>query len=335
MSMLKNYWYVACASSQLAQQPRAVTVMDESIVLFRDAAKMPRALDDRCCHRGVQLSIGKVVDGNIACTYHGWRYDGSGRCVHVPSLCEGTPIPDGFRVRHYPCVEQDHYVWVWLGGPEPTTAAPLAIEGAHDYAWKQGVVAAQCRAEFLIENILDSSHVPFVHKGTHPAYFFNRISGFKEYDYEVRLTDAGLVVFYPPTSSSEDPFPENVASFLRFELPDRVYVFQRGQQTDFYLVLHMVRCGPSSSRIEWIMRNREGGRGVEWVGSENTTLHQDRAILESAQKNYDRAGSDFERSVPADYALLMSRKLLDLARDGNWESGRAALTQRKLVHVRQ
>jgi phenylpropionate dioxygenase-like ring-hydroxylating dioxygenase large terminal subunit len=55
-------------------------------VLFRDDAGKPHALLNRCCHRGVQLSLGKVVDGAIACRYHGWRYDGSGRCIHIPSL---------------------------------------------------------------------------------------------------------------------------------------------------------------------------------------------------------------------------------------------------------
>src|SRR6185437_12448983 len=106
--MLKNYWYIACASSQLDGTPKAARVCDEEIVLFRDKEGKPHALLDRCCHRGVRLSRGRVCgNGNIACGYHGWEFDRSGTCVHIPSLLEDQRIPKGFGVPSYPCVEQD------------------------------------------------------------------------------------------------------------------------------------------------------------------------------------------------------------------------------------
>ncbi len=339
MPMVRNAWYPACPASRLGEgAPRPVTLLDETIVLYRDAEGRAHALEDRCCHRGVQLSLGCVTpQGHLACGYHGWEYDGSGRCVHVPSLCTGTPVPCGFRVRAYPCIERDFYVWVWMGDGEPATAQPSPIKDAAVHPWRQGSVSAGCCADFLIENILDSSHVPFVHKGSHPAYFFNKLRGFVEYDYETRITDNGLVVFYPPTKTAEAPFIEDVAaSYLHFELPNRIYVFQRGSKTHFHLVLHLVPQGASSSCIEWIMVDREGQPGsVQWEDAPNLTLNQDRAILESAQINYDRAGADFERSVPADYPLLTLRKVIALARTGQWEARRAELPQRKLVRVRQ
>lgn len=339
MSKLKNSWFIACPSSRLVEkQPRSVELFGEPVVVYRDAQGKPHALEDRCCHRGVQLSLGRITqEGHIACGYHGWEYDGSGRCVHVPSLCGGMAIPKAFQVRSFPCIEQDSYVWVWMGDEAPSPSAPEPIRNLGLHPWRQGTVQAACCAEFLAENILDSSHVPFVHKGTHPAYFFNRINGFIEYDYETRLTDRGVLVFYPPTESGDVPFPEDtVASYLHFELPDRIYVFQRGAKNHFHLVLHLVRESENRSRIEWIMVDLKGEPGrVTWDDSYITTLNQDRAILESAQKNYDRAGADFERSVPADFALLLMRKAVALAAVGDWESRRHTLTQRKLVRVRQ
>src|SRR6218665_1246595 len=164
------------------------------------------ALEDRCCHRGVQLSLGSITAaGSLACRYHGWEYDGGDRCVHVPSLCTRTPVPEGFRVRSYPCIEQEHYVWVWMREGPPTVAAPAAIPGAGEHAWRQGTVEVACSADLMRDNILDSSHIPFVHVGTHWAYFLNRMSGFKEYEYEVRLTEQGLVVFYPPLNPPQKP----------------------------------------------------------------------------------------------------------------------------------
>ena len=332
--MLKNYWYAGSASSQLGSTPKALTLMDDRIVLFRTAQGQACALEDRCCHRGVQLSLGKVVGERIACGYHGWEYDPGGRCRHVPSYCEGTAIPEGFRVRSYPVLEQDHYVWVWMGAGEPP-APPRPITGAHEYAWKQGSVDARCSAPLFLENMLDGAHPVFAHKGTHPAYFFHQLNGFKEYEYEVRVTDYGYALFYPITASAEVPLPAAADSFVTFELPDRVTVLQKGALTDFYNVLHMVPTGPSSCRIEWLTRKRGKEPVVEWCPDEPKTLEQDRVLQESAQSNYLRAGDDFERSVPADYATLLSRKILDLARRGEWEQGRSKLVQRKLVQVRQ
>ncbi|MCW5284640.1 aromatic ring-hydroxylating dioxygenase subunit alpha [Verminephrobacter eiseniae] len=310
--------------------------MGEPIVVFRNAQGRAYALEDRCCHRGVQLSLGSITAaGSLACRYHGWEYDGGGRCVHVPSLCTGTPVPEGFRVRSYPCIEQEHYVWVWMREGPPTVAAPAAIPGAGEHAWRQGTVEVACSADLMLDNILDSSHIPFVHVGTHWAYFLNRMSGFKEYEYEVRLTEPGLVVFYPPVADAQTPHQEHAASYLQFDLPDRVTVFQRGVKNSFFLVIHLVRTGEFHSRVEWPMRQREGGHGAEWLGDENVTLQQDGVILESAQRNYRDFGADFERSVPADFPLLSSRKIVSLARAGRWASDRSSLTQRKLVLVRQ
>lgn len=335
--MLQDHWYIACASSQLDNEPRAVTLLDEPIVVYRNREGQPCALEDRCCHRGVQLSLGTLTaEGCIACRYHGWQYDGTGRCVHVPSLCAGTPVPQGFRVRSFPCVEQDHYVWVWMGASEPTEAAPMPIRDIDGRAWKQGVVEANCSADLLIDNILDSSHVPFVHAGTHWTYFLNKMFGFKQYEYEVQVTGHGLSVFYPPAESAEQGHLDaRVASYLELSLPDRLYVFQRGVKSDFYLVMHMVRAGAQRTRMEWLMQTRDRQQGVEWLGSENLTLHQDRVLAESAQGNYLREGNEFERSVPADYPHLLARKMIGLLRAGDWPAKRSELVQRKKVLVRQ
>ena len=332
---LTNHWYIACASSQLGASPRAATVLDRRLVVYRDGEGVARALEDRCCHRGAQLSLGSVCDGALACAYHGWRFDGTGRCVHVPSLCEGTAIPAAFKVRGFDCIEQDHYVWVWIGDDAPP-APPSRLRGVEGHAWKQGSVNARCCWTNFLENLLDGAHFPFVHKGTHPMYFFNKFKGFQEYEYEIRVTDSGFVQFYPPTQDAAEPVPEDPTSASCFELPNRVYVFQRGAGADFNSIAHLVPTGPSRCRLEWMMRARgEETPGVEWCDDEPKLLEQDRVLQESLQTNYDREGSAFERSVPADYPTLMARKVIALALRGCWESERHTLTQRKLMRVRQ
>jgi nitrite reductase/ring-hydroxylating ferredoxin subunit len=333
---MKDHWYIACPSSQLGTTPVATRIFDQPIVVYRDAQGQPAALEDRCCHRGVELSRGRVTaEGRLACGYHGWEYDCSGRCVHVPSfVADNTRIPVNFKVRGYPACEQDHYVWAWMGDGEPV-GRPAPIRGAHEFAWRQGTVHIRCNAGMFLENMLDGAHAVFTHKGAHPAYFFNVLNGFREYEYEVRVTDHGFTLFYPPTTDAALPIPERADSMASFHLPDRAVIFQKGLRTDFYNVIHMVPLTEETCRVEWLTRQPGDTPHVEWCADEPRTLEQDRVLQESAQLNYSRAGASFERNVPADYATLLARKILKIAREGRWPADRGTLVQRKLVMVRQ
>ena len=81
---LRNYWYPALATWRLGRKPKAIKLLGEEIVLYRDGGKI-HALQDRCAHRGARLSMGKCLypgSGTISCPYHGWTYNGeSGKCV--------------------------------------------------------------------------------------------------------------------------------------------------------------------------------------------------------------------------------------------------------------
>lgn len=80
-------WYVACESNELLETPLARTIYGQPFVLFRDGVGRPGALLDRCAHRNVPLSLGRVAEGRLQCSYHGWQYDGGGTCVKIPGLC--------------------------------------------------------------------------------------------------------------------------------------------------------------------------------------------------------------------------------------------------------
>ena len=83
------YWQIACRSRDLRRSPRAVTIGDRPLVLFRDAQGDAVALEDRCAHRNAPLSIGRVCKGRLQCRYHGWEYDSEGRAAHIPALPDG------------------------------------------------------------------------------------------------------------------------------------------------------------------------------------------------------------------------------------------------------
>lgn len=329
--MLRNHWYIACASSRLAAAPRAVRIGDNDLVLFRGAGGTPHALLDRCCHRGVRLSRGRVCGERIACGYHGWQYDGSGQCVHIPSLLEGRRIPPGYEVPSFPCVEQDAYVWVWVGDAAPVPARPEPIpELAEAGGWRQGEAHFKCSNTMVIENQFDIVHPAFVHVGTHPAYFFAKALGPRDEAFEVRVTEKGMIAFAPATASASEPIPEKPFFRIVWELPDRVWV----KTSLLTLLTHVVPTGEGSCRMEWIERKKSNGSsGIVWDDQAHLLTEQDR-IMETAQEWYDRCGADFERSIELDFATLLVRSVTELARRGEWAARRASLTQRRVLKYR-
>ena len=89
---LRNAWYAAAWGHEVEGTPLARTVLNRPLVLYRDRSNRAVVLDDRCCHRGLPLSRGRVIDDGIECGYHGLVFDRSGRCVRVPGQ---TKVPPG------------------------------------------------------------------------------------------------------------------------------------------------------------------------------------------------------------------------------------------------
>lgn len=83
---LRHFWYpLVSAAEVVGSTPVKASLFGEPLVLFRDDGGQIRCLRDVCPHRCVPLSAGEVVGGELQCMYHGWRFDGSGRCSHIPA----------------------------------------------------------------------------------------------------------------------------------------------------------------------------------------------------------------------------------------------------------
>jgi phenylpropionate dioxygenase-like ring-hydroxylating dioxygenase large terminal subunit len=333
--MLRNYWYIACASSRLDSKPYPARVLDYDLVVFRDGTGKPAALLDRCRHRGVQLSLGQIVEGTLACGYHGWRYDSSGKCVHIPSLCADQRIPKGCEVPSVPCVEQDGYIWVWIGDEASPPTVPPSIPEFEQLRWSQGSIPMRCDFIKGIENNLDWCHPYFAHPWTHGQFFSTHYSGFKETAYEIRLMEKGMIVFAPPTASEDEAVPKEATAKLSFELPDCVCVEFPMQNGRMLIAMHLVPTGVNTCRLEWLSsRSDEGEAHIIWSDDEPEIFKQDRLLIESAQFTYEKEGDAFERSVEADAATLLARQIVKLAGEEKWENSRSSLRQRRIVRVR-
>lgn len=157
-------WTPVLGSSQLGDRPVPVTLAGEKLVLFR-GAEGPAALLDRCPHRGVALSLGKVWDGCVECPFHGWRFDGAGRATHVPwnpdaktQMLGAVPVP---------VLEMGGLIWIYTAPgverPEPPPLARLLAPRRRSVVEETLFRTHWTRA---MENALDAPHLPYVHRWT-------------------------------------------------------------------------------------------------------------------------------------------------------------------------
>ncbi len=163
---LRNYWYVAALADEVRDRPLGRTLLGEPVVLFRSSDGALHAFEDRCPHRQLPLSMGKLVGDTLQCHYHGLRFDGSGKCVRVPGQ---DHIPAKAVVRTYPVVERYRWVWIFMG--DPALADPNEICDFHwlqDPEWgaKPAYLHVEASWQLVVDNLLDLTHLAFVHETT-------------------------------------------------------------------------------------------------------------------------------------------------------------------------
>jgi phenylpropionate dioxygenase-like ring-hydroxylating dioxygenase large terminal subunit len=159
-----DHWYPVAWSNELKPgKALARRFAAEPIVIYRGAGGEVFALEDRCAHRQVPLSLGVVKDDQIKCHYHGWAYDGSGRCVDVPYLGRER-LPNG--VKTYPVHEVDDLIFIFPGDPaladarRPRTLGSFRRKG---YKTRRLNREVACHYTFMHENLFDMNH-QFMHR---------------------------------------------------------------------------------------------------------------------------------------------------------------------------
>jgi vanillate O-demethylase monooxygenase subunit len=166
MTYLRNCWYMAAWGDEVGERPLARTLLDEPVVLFRDAQGAPHALFDRCPHRFAPLSGGKVEDDILVCGYHGLGFGAGGACVRNPH----GPITGALRVKSYPVVEAHRAIWIWMGDPGRADLAMIRdlsfLAAAPDTAFNKGYLNGTGHYQLFVDNILDLTHADFLHPAT-------------------------------------------------------------------------------------------------------------------------------------------------------------------------
>ncbi|MHA3794502.1 aromatic ring-hydroxylating dioxygenase subunit alpha [Sphingomonas sp. YL-JM2C] len=164
MTFLRNAWYAAAWSSELADGTLARTFLDEPVVLFRGEDGKAVALADMCPHRFAPLSLGRIGGDTIRCPYHGLVFDKTGACVHNP---HGRGVrPSSLSVRSYPVLERDSVLWIWMGDAALAGATPppsFAFLDKDGWATIRGMLGVGANYELVTDNLMDLSHAEFLH----------------------------------------------------------------------------------------------------------------------------------------------------------------------------
>ena len=164
---LRNAWYMAAWSEELGEGLLARRIAGRALVLYRGEDGLPAALDDRCPHRFAPLSRGRRQGDAIACGYHGLVFDRSGACIGNPF---SSRIPPRAAVRAWPLHEQDGIVWLWRGAPEaadPALVPDFSMLAESPFSRTlHGYVEMNAGYEFGADNLMDLSHIEFVHTGS-------------------------------------------------------------------------------------------------------------------------------------------------------------------------
>ncbi|HXQ50640.1 MAG TPA: aromatic ring-hydroxylating dioxygenase subunit alpha [Stellaceae bacterium] len=329
---LRNGWYAACWSKDLGSRPVARIFLGEKVALFRTEGGVAAALEDRCCHRAAPLSRGEVVGDTLRCGYHGLRYDASGACVEVPIQ---PAIPPGARVRSYPVRERWNVVWIWMGDParaDDTSLPHLPWLDSPDWTATPGYLRLEANAQLLVDNLLDFTHVAYLHRATIAGDPREATTPLKTERLErgIRVGRWMIDVNPPPLFAAAGGFNGKVDrwQWATWQAPGTVYIDvgcarhgtgapqgDRSQGISIWST-HLVTPETETSchynfgfARNFKLGDPEMSR-LLYEGSRDTFL-EDKAMLEAQQQNLADGGIDGMIDVNSDAGQLQVRRALD------------------------
>lgn len=332
---LKNAWYVAAWDTEINKDALFTRkILGLQILLYRDDAGSAVALEDRCCHRLAPLSHGQREGSCVRCMYHGLVFDSSGHCVEVPGQ---ERINDQLRVRNFPLVERDHLLWIWMG--DANSADPSQIHDAHWHNassdWKAGrggYIHYKSGAQLIADNLLDFSHLAFVHQNTIGTRKQAEVRPqVQRLENAVRITYITRDTPIAPFARALSKLPDVTDRFQTYTWNIKGCYFAQdsvitspGEGADttnpLALRLHaMIALTPETENTchyFWSSAHSDFNPDLpsitdKLIAHTGAAFQEDREIIEAQQRSIDSSPDVAMIAIPADAALLQVRWMLD------------------------
>lgn len=299
-----NRWTPVLPLTELTTNPLATEIAGVPIVLFADAAQQWHALVDRCPHRGAALSLGKVNEqGHLRCQYHGWRFDGAGRCTGVPLNELNDAALNKIRAGALPTREIGGALWVYTAPTDdpPEPVLPESLEGdptlfvTYHQEWEANWTRAQ-------ENFIDFAHPPYLHEQTIGAWMHDYAEQGGTARVEAEATEFGMIMRSYVGSGGGgfrlDWYRPNL-SILHF-----------GPTPYNWLNVFCIPVNEQHTRVMTVRRIRSAEDGPSYSrhasGTDHRILDEDRGIVESQAG--DVLSDPAEISVATDEPTLVFRR---------------------------
>nr|MDA3823808.1 Rieske 2Fe-2S domain-containing protein [Bacteroidales bacterium] len=131
-----NQWYIILDSNELKKKKLLkIQRFNESLSLWRDKDDSVCCVADKCCHRGVSLGCGKIIDGELECPFHGFTYDKSGAVTSIPANGKNAKVPEHMKVEAYQAFEAYGFIWVWWGDKDKIEKDPFFFEEVKSFSY--------------------------------------------------------------------------------------------------------------------------------------------------------------------------------------------------------
>jgi 5,5'-dehydrodivanillate O-demethylase len=162
--LMRRYWHPIAASAELAKEPtKAVRILCEDLVLYKDRSGALGLIGQACAHRRVNLLYGIPEQQGLRCPYHGWLYNEKGQCLEQPAEAPDSTFKERIKLPAYPVQELGGLIWAYLG-PEPAPLLPRwDLLVWDDVARDIGFAVIPCNWLQCQENSLDPVHVEWLH----------------------------------------------------------------------------------------------------------------------------------------------------------------------------
>jgi phenylpropionate dioxygenase-like ring-hydroxylating dioxygenase large terminal subunit len=315
--MFINFWYPMALSEELGEKPYRSVALGQNFAVFRDSEGLAHCLADTCVHRGGSLSSGKLNGDVIQCPYHGWRYDGTGQCRHIPTLAEGSKIPARARVDAYPVAERYGVVFAFLGDlPDEERPPIMEIPQWDQEDWSVTSLVYDWEASFerVIENGLDATHTEFVHPSAGLDGSFNPKDVIDQRLVETTWGSAYQMDTPGVEIEHGHHGPCHQWTFLTFKM---------GQFNGKFRFYSFVRPIDANSVRRYLFHARDFQLGKK-MDEElvQTTLgfeKEDRPVIEQMRPLFSPRDTNSELLLPEDEIMVSYRRYLDQWQENGWQ----------------
>jgi phenylpropionate dioxygenase-like ring-hydroxylating dioxygenase large terminal subunit len=331
---IRNAWYVAAWTDEVGDRPLARRILNEPVVLFRDTNGRAGALLDMCCHRGAPLHLGRVTDEGLECGYHGLTFDRTGRCVRIPGQ---DRIPERAGVRAFPVVEQDAFLWIWMGDPALADPATIVSYPWHNdtagWPHKHTMYPIAGSAMLMVDNLMDLTHLGYVHGSTiggNPMTHVEAKMDVVRTPLGLKFTRWMLNSLPPPTYVRAVGFQDRIDRVQMFEFiaPGAILQFSGADEAGAY-----ANGVPDNSKLQfrlfhgltpetettcfYFWSTANGFRpndpaATEWLFNEIAgAFNEDRTVVEAQQARLAELGEAALVDIATDGARLHMRRTVD------------------------